>query len=116
MAHCIYQSYNFWIAKNTGGLTIFGINFSSIWVFWLFGLVVATPVLSLANVMFSGSFYFGYRHYNNAWLILLTFIGAQTLAYPIMVYFWFREIPSKGTLLGALFALAGLLIANFWRD
>ena len=115
LAQSIFLSYNFWVVRHTDSLVLFGIRFSSVWIFWLITLLIATPVLSVANVMVVGTFYFGFKEYKSAWLVLLTFIGAQILAYPAMTYLWFKELPSKGALIGALLALSGIATAYLWK-
>lgn len=107
----------YWFTKNTESLSVLHFKFSSLWALWLFSLLIATPLLSLANLGFGVSFYYGFRDYNNsAWLILLTYVAAQTVAVPIIIYLWFQEIPQKGPLLGAILCLIGILIANLWKD
>jgi hypothetical protein len=114
-AHCVFLSYGFWIARYTDRMELFGHHFSSVWAFWLAVLVVATPLLHTANLVLSGTFYFGYKEFKSGWMVLLTFIGAQVIAYPAMTYFWFKEAPNKGTFIGASMAMAGMLVAYFWR-
>ncbi|MBI2609183.1 MAG: hypothetical protein HYW47_06240 [Deltaproteobacteria bacterium] len=117
ISHSIVQSYMYWFTKNTESLSVLHFKFSSLWALWLFSLLIATPLLSLANLGFGVSFYYGFRDYNNsAWLILLTYVAAQTVAVPIIIYLWFQEIPQKGPLLGAILCLIGILIANLWKD
>jgi len=115
VAHCIVQSYIFWIAKYTKGQVLFNIQFASVWTFWLFGILVALPFLALANMGFSATFYYGYRDTDSAWLVLLTYVAAQMVAIPTMIYLWFHELPQRGPLAGALLCLAGVLVANFWK-
>ena len=115
LAHSVVQSYMFWITKQTPKLSLFNYEFSNVWIFWIAAVCLATPFLNIANLTFGATFYYGYKHTQTAWIMLLTYIAAQTLAYPAMVYFWFHELPNKGAIIGGLLAIAGVLVANFWK-
>ncbi|MBI2027540.1 MAG: hypothetical protein HYS98_07050 [Deltaproteobacteria bacterium] len=111
-SHSIVQSYMYWVTKNSHTLTVFNFQLSSVWTCWFLSLLVATPILSIANYAFGATFYFGYESYKSAWLIFLSYVAAQTVTVPVMIWVWFGEIPTKGPLVGVIFALLGLLIAN----
>lgn len=115
LAHSIFLSYSFWVVRHTDSLMILGMRFSSVWTYWLMTLLVATPILSVANILVVSTFYFGFKEYKNAWLVLLTFIGAQVIAYPAMTYLWFKEVPHKGALVGAFLTLSGVVVTYFWK-
>jgi len=106
----------YWMTKNAQTLSIFNMQFHSIWICWLVSLLLATPLLSLANYAFGATFYFGYEAYKSAWLIFLAYVAAQTAAVPMMIFLWFGEIPTKGPLVGTLLAISGLLIAHIWKS
>ncbi len=106
----------FWVTKQTPKMSLFNYGFSNVWIFWIAAVCVATPFLSIANLTFGATFYYGYKSYQTAWIILLTYIAAQTIAYPAMVYLWFGELPHKGALIGGLLAIAGVFVANFWKN
>jgi drug/metabolite transporter (DMT)-like permease len=115
VSHCVFLSYGFWIVRQTDRMELFGITFSSIWMLWIAALLMATPVLAMANILIGGTFYFGFKEYKSAWMVLLMFIGAQVIAYPAMTYLWFKEIPHKGAFIGACLALAGLATTYLWK-
>lgn len=113
-AHSIFQLYNFWMTKNGSTQEIWGMKFNSIYTFWIVGLLIFTPILSVANIFFSWSFYYGKMVTNQFWQILYLFVFAQVISYPLMAYLVLKEIPSTGNIAGAFFVIIGIIVSTIY--
>ena len=113
-AHSIFQLYNFWMTKNGDSQEIWGMKFNSIYMFWIVGLLIFTPVLSIANILFSWSFYYGKMVTSQFWQILYIFILAQVVSYPMMAFIVLKEVPSTGNIIGGAFVVFGIIVSNIY--
>lgn len=103
------------VGKFAGSLTLFGISFSNHWSFVFMAVLVATPILTIANYGFGIGFYLGKQYLTKIWLVLILFLMCQLATMIIGAYVFFKEWPSQGTLFGLLLTIAGFLIAIVWK-
>lgn len=115
LCHLIYQTYNMYVGKYAPTLSFFGISFRSHWMFTLMAVLIATPLLTLANYGFGMGFYFGKQHFQKIWIVLILFLTCQLGSMVISSYLFFKEWPSQGVLLGLLLTIVGLVIATVWH-
>lgn len=115
LSHSVYYSYNLLVARYGDKRLLLGFQFNSFWTFTLFTLLLATPVLTLANYSFASAFYLGYREEGAVWSTIIYFILAQLLAISALTFIILRETPSKGAFLGIAMALSGLVVSNIWK-
>lgn len=111
ISHFIYLSYNLYVSKFADSKVLFGVTFSSHWTYALAALVLATPILTLANYIFSITFYYGTKATPTVWVVLVFFLAAQLVAMVLVPKLMLGQMPSMATFVGALLALSGLFVA-----
>ena len=107
---------NYWQIDHVAGKVIFGYRFKSVWTFWGVLGLVTFPALLFANVIFWAVYYYGYHFwFNKLWIIQITTYASGLLIMAIITWYWYGEIPSKGTLVGAVLCISGALTSILWR-
>lgn len=111
---------NFWHLKQSDTKTIFGLTFSSYWTYLIFFLAISIPLLVMANYFFFSAFYLGLKVWQNIfgnkyWIVNLTNSLAVIFATLVLTWFCFQEMPTKGTLVGFILAIAAVLVSVFWK-
>lgn len=113
--HMIYQAYNMYVGKYASDLKFLNFSFDNYYTYTLGVLIAATPFLSIANYVFGIGFHVGYKNLEKIWIVLIIFIASQIFSSLLSAIVFYNELPSKGSLVGLVFALVGLLISNLWR-
>ena len=67
--------------------------------------------MALAGLLLIAGYMFGLKYIQNIWVIGAVSIASIIIMEPIITYLLFREIPSRGALLGFVFGILGLLSA-----
>ncbi|MBI2038861.1 MAG: hypothetical protein HYT22_01070 [Candidatus Niyogibacteria bacterium] len=95
---------------------LFGYVFPSQYFFWFAWAAVMGIVLIIPN---SVSFYVIGLAYNEwfkkVWILSLTVFATSAISTFLVAWLKFSEVPSKGSLVGLGFIIAGSLISVFWR-
>src|SRR5690242_16567223 len=81
-------------------------NFST--TFWKM-----SGVMTIAGLLLIAGYMLGLKYLNNIWIVGVVSIASIIIAEPIITYFIFQELPSKGALIGLTFGILGLLSALF---
>ena len=114
-SHTIYFTYNVLNAKNGEALKFLGYQFQSYWTYALATLLVATPILTIANYTFASGFHIGHKSFEKIWTVIIFFVTTQIVSMTALSYFLLKELPSKGNLVGAALAFSGLFVAMVWK-
>jgi len=81
-------------------------NFST--TFWkMFGLMTCAGLFLVAGYMF------GMKYLQNIWVISAISIASIVVMEPLITYVIFKELPSKGALLGLILGVLAILSALF---
>jgi hypothetical protein len=88
--------------KNNGNVFSWGIFIKMVLI-----MLVAVILLLLG-------YFFGYINIKNVWLISIISVVSILLAEPLIILSLLKEIPSKGSIIGFILAVVGLIIATFW--
>lgn len=74
------------------------------------------PLIISFSMVVAISFNIGMRAFaNKVWVPALLYFAFEIVIAAICAYFFFREIPSKGTLVGSVLCTAGAVIAIVWK-
>jgi len=116
LGFAILTGLNYWQIDHVGDRLIVGQRFNSIWAFWgVFG-VLAAPALVSVNMLFWAIYYFGYTFwFRKLWIIQISTYGAGLLMMAVITWYWYGELPSKGTLVGTALCIVGAVISIAWK-
>lgn len=107
---------NYWQIDHASQKVLFGHKIGSIWSFWLGYGVLMIPFNLIVSYIFYSIYHYGYNHwFHRVWIVQLTMWAASLSVVVIITWLWYGELPSKGTLVGAILLIAGALISAFWR-
>lgn len=107
---------NYWQIDHVGEKVFFGYRFRSVWSFWWVLGVVTAPALIFANVLFWAVYYYGYHFwFKKLWIIQLGTYAAGLFIMTIITWYWYGELPHKGTLVGTILCITGAMISILWR-
>jgi len=74
------------------------------------------PLIILFSMVVAITFNMGTRIFSNRiWVPALLYFSFEVLFAGLCAYFFFREIPARGTLVGGIMVVAGSLLAIFWK-
>ena len=74
------------------------------------------PVLIALSMVVAISFNFGKRAFaDRVWVPALVYFAFEVIIAAICAYYFFREVPSKGTLVGSILCVAGAVLAMVWK-
>jgi len=107
---------NYWQIDHVGQKVVWGYRFRSVWSFW-WGLgLISAPVLIFANVLFWTIYYYGYHFwFKKLWIIQITTYASSIFMMAIITWYWYGELPSKGTLVGTILCVAGAITSILWK-
>jgi len=72
---------------------------------WMLLLIVIAGGLLLAG------YYFGYLSNKNIWVVTVISLGSILIAEPLLILFFFKEMPTTGAWVGLACAVIGMLAA-----
>lgn len=70
-------------------------------------------LMALAGAALIAGYMTGYKSFSNVWLVIALSIGAIVIIEPAIAYFLFRQLPTKGALIGMVLGVAGILCSSF---
>ena len=74
------------------------------------------PVIIAFSMVVAISFNFGKRAFaDRVWVPALVYFAFEVIIAAICAYYFFREVPSKGTLVGSILCVAGAVLAMVWK-
>ena len=80
-------------------------------------LVWPLILITVAGFPLLAAYYYGYRAFgDNMWPVMVVSMGAVLVSEPALIWWMFKTLPSKQTLVGMAFGVAGLLIVMTERD
>ncbi|HCW08950.1 MAG TPA: hypothetical protein DGG95_16465 [Cytophagales bacterium] len=77
-------------------------------VFW-----ISFVIMTLAGAALLGGYMLGYKSFDNIWIVVAISIGSILVVEPIVAYSMFKEIPTKGAIIGLVLGMAGTLTSMF---
>jgi len=104
-----------YVGKYASDLNILGYSFSSYWTFSLAAVLLATPILTVANYGFGITFFLGLKYFERIWTVLIMFIAAQIFSSIISSLIFFKEPLQKGAIVGISLALLGMIVEKLWK-
>lgn len=88
----------------------FAVKFS----LWSGGFWKMFLIMSIGGFLLITGYLLGYRVYHNLWIITVISITTLLIAEPLVIYFIFNQIPSKGALIGFILGIIGLFCTLFF--
>ena len=74
------------------------------------------PLLIMFSMVVAISFNYGTRIFSNRiWVPALIYFAFEVVFAAICAYFFFKEVPSKGTLVGSIMCTVGAVVAIIWK-
>ena len=74
------------------------------------------PLIVCFSMVVAISFNLGMRAFSNrVWVPFLLYLTFEVVFAAIMAYAFFREVPTKGTLIGSIMCISGAVLAIFWK-
>jgi len=74
------------------------------------------PIIVCFSMVVAISFNLGMRAFSNrVWVPFLLYLTFEVLFAAMMAYAFFREVPSKGTLVGSILCITGAVMAIIWK-
>ncbi len=74
------------------------------------------PVLILFSMVVAITFNLGKHTFGErVWVPALIYFAFEVLMAAALAYFFFKEVPSKGTLVGSILCTAGAIVAIAWK-
>jgi len=73
----------------------------------------ASVIFAFAGLLLIGGYMLGLKYLKNIWVVGAVSIASIIIMEPVITYLLFRELPSRGALLGFVFGILGLLSALF---
>ncbi len=70
-------------------------------------------LMALAGLLLIAGYMLGLKYFNNIWIVGVISIASIIIMEPLVTYFLFHELPSKGALIGLVLGIVGLLSALF---
>jgi hypothetical protein len=77
-------------------------------VFW-----ISFIIMTLAGAALLGGYMLGYKSFDNIWIVVALSIGSILMVEPVVAYAMFKEIPTKGAIIGLALGAAGTLSSAF---
>ena len=74
------------------------------------------PIIVCFSMVVAIVFNLGMRAFSNrVWVPFLLYLTFEVLFAALLAYAFFREVPSKGTLVGSILCITGAVLAIVWR-
>ncbi len=77
-------------------------------VFW-----ISFIIITIAGAALLGGYMIGYKSFDNIWIVVAVSIGSILVVEPIVAYTMFKEIPTKGAIIGHVLGIAGTFTSMF---
>jgi hypothetical protein len=77
-------------------------------IFW-----TSFAIMTLAGAALLGGYMLGYKSFDNIWIVVAVSIGSILIVEPIVAYAMFKEIPTKGAIIGLVLGVAGTFTSMF---
>ncbi len=74
------------------------------------------PIIVCFSMVVAISFNLGMRAFaNRIWVPFLLYLTFEVVFAALMAYVFFKEVPSKGTLVGSIMCVTGAVLAIVWK-
>jgi len=74
------------------------------------------PIIVCFSMVVAIAFNLGMRAFSNrVWVPFLLYLTFEVLFAAILAYAFFKEVPSKGTLVGSIMCIIGAIVAIIWK-
>jgi drug/metabolite transporter (DMT)-like permease len=77
------------------------------------GFWISFVLMTLAGAALLGGYMIGYKSFENIWIVVAVSIGSILIVEPIVAYAMFKEIPTKGAIIGLVLGVAGTFTSMF---
>lgn len=77
----------------------------------LVGLIKPSVLIAFAGVCLVVAYWMGYHVAENIWIVTIASITSILVIEPIVVFAMFKEIPSRGAIVGFVFGALGFIAA-----
>jgi hypothetical protein len=77
----------------------------------LIGLIKPSILISFAGVCLIGAYWMGYHVVGNIWVVTIASLTSILVLEPIVVFAMFKEIPSRGAIIGFVLGALGFIAA-----
>jgi hypothetical protein len=71
--------------------------------------VKMTLLMAVAGAALIAGYMFGYKSFSNVWIVIALSVGAIVIIEPVIAYLLFRELPTRGAVIGMVLGVAGIL-------
>lgn len=72
-----------------------------------------TVLMALAGAALIAGYMTGYKSFTNVWVVIALSIGAIVIIEPAIAYFLFKEVPTRGAIIGIFLGLSAILSSSF---
>lgn len=83
-------------------------NFVSFQLFSIFTLKIVLLII-LSGACLVGAYILGYRVFKNIWIVAVSSITAILIIEPILIYLFFRQLPTTGAWVGLVLGAVGFV-------
>lgn len=70
-------------------------------------------LMAVAGGALIAGYMVGYKLFSNVWIVIALSIGAIVVIEPAIAYFLFKELPTKGAMIGLVLGVVGMLSSAF---
>jgi len=68
-----------------------------------------TLLMTFGGILLILGYIYGYKAYQNLWVITVVSITTLLIAEPLVIYFFFNQTPTLGALIGFILGIIGLI-------
>ncbi len=66
-------------------------------------------LMALAGGALIAGYMLGYKCFSNVWVVIALSIGSIVVIEPVIAYLLFKELPTKGAMIGVVLGLVGMV-------
>ena len=74
------------------------------------GILYPFVLITLAGIPLLFAYWLGYKAFQSMWPVMVLSMASVLVSEPLLIWFLFHEVPSKHSLIGLAFGLAGGVI------
>lgn len=79
------------------------------------GLLRGFLMVAMAGAFLIAGYAFGFKAFKNIWIVSVISITSILIIEPILAYFIFNQLPTKGAGIGLVLGAIGLYLALFYK-
>jgi hypothetical protein len=77
------------------------------------GFLISFIIMTIAGAALLSGYMIGYKAFDNIWIVVAVSVGSILIVEPIVAYTMFKEMPTKGAIIGLVLGMAGTLTSIF---